>query len=117
MIRPGDCLLDVVIKQPSDMWYLMEEEILVAAVNPVQSDVRIKYPHFASFADQGLKQANYRAFTQIVGVLLKRQTDQAKAPCRQCQNRLQRTRKVLLVAGYGGLQKRDCEVKGSCTIG
>src|SRR5512147_1808295 len=109
MIRPTERVFEAGIEQPGDMGNRVEQKPLIAAVDLIEGDVRIEHPHGTSLTDQLLQQRHHRAFAQVVGILLKSQSEKADALGRSVEYGLDRALELMLVTGEHCLQERELE--------
>jgi len=58
------------VEQTADVGNCAQDEIAIRPVNGIELDVRVPNANLPAFSNQTLEQADYRAFAQIVGVLL-----------------------------------------------
>jgi len=97
MIRPLQDGFRPGFQQPADVRNRGQDEIPVASVNLIQTNMRIVDSNVAAFPQELLQQRNHGTFPQIVGVFLERESNYADPLSRKVQDLLNSPVQVSLV--------------------
>src|SRR5262245_58408493 len=114
IVTPCQQIFQVFVQKFADVGNAYEQEIAIAAVDFVESDMRIEDTQLPSLAEQMLQKKHHRALPQIVRVFLESEAENANPFRGRIQNHLNRPLKVLPIAWQHGFEQRQFEVQPGC---